>query len=345
MKTTTQQPDPSNIIQTGMGFWPSKVLLTAMNAGLFTMLAKQAQTVKQIKQNLNWKCTDRHAMDFMDALHALQFLKRKGSGDSAAYSNADDADTFLDKDKPSYIGGILEMANNRLFRFWADLDEGLKTGKAQNESKRGEDLFEVIYSSPEKLKEFIHAMSGIQLGNFMSFAKTFDFSSYHSLCDIGGSGAMLSIQVALQQPHMQCISFDLPPVEPVAAETIERFQLSDRVKTVSGDFFADDFPSADIIVMGNILHDWSEEKKQLLINKAYKALPENGVLVVIENIIDEDRSQNVFGLMMSLNMLIETKEGFDFTLSDFEGWTQKAGFRSVDQLPLAGPTSAALAYK
>jgi hypothetical protein len=183
------------------------------------------------------------------------------------------------------------------------------------------------------------------MGSFAAFAERFDFSRYKTLCDIGGAGAMLSIQVAKSNPHMKCTSFDLPPVEPIAKEIIESFDLSDKVTTASGDFFKDEFPSADIIVMGNVLHDWNEEKKCFLIKKAYDALPEDGALVVIESIIDNQRSQNVFGLTMSLNMLIETGEGFDFTLNDFSKWTKATGFKTVDLLPLAGPTSAAIAYK
>jgi hypothetical protein len=346
MEKTTQQPNPSNIMQIGLGFWASKVLLTAVNAGLFTHLAKKPLSLKEIKALFNWNCMDRHASDFLDTLYALKFIIREGIGDTAIYSNTVDTDFFLDKQKPSYIGGILEMANNRLFRFWANLDDAMKTGKLQNEAaNNGENLFEAIYKSPEKTREFIHAMTGIQVSNFIAFASKFDFSNYKTLCDIGGSGAMLSVQVAMQNPHISCNSFDLPVVEPVALENITHFHLSDRIKTTVGDFFKDTFPKADVIVMGNILHDWSKERKIILIKKAYDALPEGGAFVAIENVIDNNRSQNVFGLTMSLNMLIETEEGFDYTLSDFEKWAKLAGFKTVDLIPLAGPSSAAIAYK
>src|SRR6056297_414863 len=338
-------PDPSNIMKIGMGFFTSKVLLTAVNAGLFTRLSKNPQNINQIKNHMGWTCTDRHAMDFLDTLHSLGFLKREGVGFKSSYSNSLESDIFLDEDKNSYIGGMLKMANNRLFRFWADLDLALKTGEAQNESKHGDDIFEAIYSDQEKLKEFIHAMTGVQMGNFVAFANNFDFTKYRSLCDVGGSGATLSIQVAMHQPHMSCTSLDLPPVQPIANENIQKFKVGDRVRAISGDFFVDDFPNADIIVMGNILHDWGMDKKQVLIKKAYDALPENGAYVVIENIIDDERNSNIFGMTMSLNMLIETQNGFDFTLSDFYSWTSKAGFSSVELLPLAGPSSAAIAYK
>lgn len=345
MQTTTQ-PTPSNIMQVGLGFWASKVLLTAVNAGLFTHLAKKPLSLKEIKALLNWNCMNRHASDFLDTLFALGFLKREGIGESAIYSNTDDTNFFLDKEKPGYIGGILEMANNRLFRFWANLDDAMKTGKLQNEAaNKGDNLFEAIYSSPEKTREFVNAMTGIQVSNFIEFANKFNFSKYKTLCDIGGAGAMLSIQVALHNPHISCNSFDLPHVKPVALENITHYHLSDRIKTTDGDFFNDAFPKADIITMGNILHDWSEERKLILIKKAYDALPEGGAFVAIENVIDNQRAQNVFGLTMSLNMLIETEEGFDYTLSDFENWTNQAGFKTVEQIPLAGPSSAAIAYK
>ena len=342
----TQPLNPSGIMQIGLGFWPSKVLLTAVSAGLFTHLAKQPLSRKEIKALLNWNCMDRHASDFLDTLFALKFLKREGINDSAIYSNTDETNFFLDKEKPSYIGGILEMMNNRLFRFWANLDEGMKTGKLQNEAAdEGENLYEAIYKSPEKIREFVHAMTGIQMGNFIAFATKFDFSKYKTLCDIGGSGAMLSIQVAMKNPHIICNNFDLPPIEAVAKENINQFNLSDRIKTTIGDFFNDPFPKADVIVMGHILHNWSEEKKLILIKKAYDALPEGGAFVAIENVIDNERSQNILGLTMSLNMLIETEEGFDYTHSDFENWTKQAGFKKAEQINLAGSSSAAIAYK
>lgn len=346
MQQTTQQPNPSSIMQVGLGFWPSKVLLTAVNEGLFTHLAKKPLSLKEIKTLFNWNCMDRHASDFLDTLVALKFLKRVGINETAIYSNSEDTDFFLDKQKPSYIGGILEMMNNRLFGFWSNLDKAMRTGKLQNEAaNNGENLYEAIYKSPELTKEFVHAMTGIQIGNFIAFAKKFDFSKYHTLCDIGGSGAMLSIQVATHNPHMICNSFDLPPIEAVAKENIARFNLNDRIKTTVGDFFTDALPKADIIVMGHILHNWSEEKKLVLIKKAYDALPEGGAFVAIENVIDNERSQNILGLTMSLNMLIETEEGFDYTHSDFENWAKQSGFKTVDQIPLAGPASAAIAYK
>ena len=341
------QPSPEGILKIGMGFWASKVLLTAVQLQLFTILAKEGkQSASQLYARFQFKCSTRNCFDFLDTLVSLGFLHRDGLLSTAQYSNGPDVEVFLDKNKPSYIGGILEMANNRLYKFWGDLEDGLRTGKAQNEMKHGgNDLFAEIYKEPKRLAEFVHGMSGIQMGNFMAFPQKFDFSNYKTLTDVGGAGAMLSIMVAKHQPNMACTSFDLPPVEPIAQANINQFQLCAKVKTKSGDFFNDELPKADVVEMGNILHYWNEEKKLVLMKKAYDALPSGGAFVAIENVIDDERKQNTFGMLMSLNMLIETEEGFDYTFADFNGWAKKAGFTKTALIPLTGPTSAAVAYK
>ncbi len=341
---TKKQVDPSKIMQIGMGFWASKTLLTAVNMGLFTLLAQKELSGKEIKNALGLH--ERSLYDFLDTLVALGFLNRTGLKETAFYNNTDDSDLFLDKNKPAYIGGILEMSNNRLYAFWNDLEDGLKTGKPQNESKNSdESIFEVLYSDKEKMKEFLQAMGGVQMGNFMTFSHKFDFSPYHTLSDIGGAGANLSIQVVKNNEHMRCISFDLPPVNSIATENVNKMGLEDRITIQSGDFFKDDFPKADVITMGNILHDWGTDDKLILIQKAYNALPQGGALVIIENIIDDNRSENAFGLLMSLNMLIETDKGFDFSKADFDALTNSIGFKETHLMPLTGPSSAIIAIK
>jgi hypothetical protein len=336
--------DPSNIMQVGMGFWASKTLLTAVKLELFSHLASKPLTGAEIKHEL---CLNGRGMyDFLDTLVALGFLQRKGNKETAVYSNSPDSDHFLDKSKLSYMGGLLEMANNRLYPFWNFLEEALKRGTPQNETRLGEKSpFEEIYSDIDKTREFVNAMSGIQAGNFITFATQFDFSSYSTLCDVGGAGAHLSTHVVTHNPHMNCISFDLPPVSPIALENISLMGVANKVKVVSGDFFTDSFPQADVITMGNVLHGLGTSDKLMLIGKAYDALPKGGALVVIENIIDDERRENAFGLMMSLNMLIETAEGYDFTAADFEEWSKEAGFSETSVMRLTGPTSAVVAIK
>ena len=336
--------NPSRIMQIGMGFMASKTLLSAIKLELFTTLGQTALTSEEVRVQLGLH--ERGVSDFLDALLSLGFLEREGTGKEALYRNSVETALFLDKNSPHYQGGFLEMANDRLYAFWGNLEAGLKSGKPQNELKDGgEDVFATIYADPKTLGQFLEAMSAIQMGNFIALAEKFDFSPYNTLADIGGASGSLAIQVALRHPQMQCITFDLPPVEPIAQETIAKFGLSSRISVVSGDFFVDDFPQADVITMGIILHDWNLEKKKLLMRKAYNALPAGGVLIAIEKIIDDDRRTNSFGLLMSLNMLIETGDGFNFTGADFTAWAQEIGFKQTTIMPLTRSASAAIALK
>jgi len=303
-------------------------------------------TAMEIKSLLNFNCLDRHVYDLLDTLAYFGFLKREGLLETARYANSPDTELFLDKAKPSYIGGLLEMLNDRLYGFWGNLEEALQTGKCQNEVRGGGvPFFETIYKYPEKLKGFVNAMTGIQVGNFVALAQSFDFSKYRTFLDVGGSAGILSIMVARHQPHMTCTTFDLPPIKPVAEETIQKFGLADRVAAAAGDFFTEGFPKADVITMGNILHDWNEDVKLMLMRKAYDALPDGGAFIAVESVIDNERRQNVFGMMMSLNMLIENTDGFDYSFADFVGWAKQAGFITTAAIPLTGPTSAVIAYK
>ncbi|GIV58292.1 MAG: methyltransferase/methylase [Rhodothermaceae bacterium] len=336
--------DPGRIMQTATAFWASKVLLTAVAFDLFTLLGDRSMTAAQLGERL--ALHPRGTYDFFDALVALRFLEREGDGPEGQYRNTPETAAFLDRTSPMYIGGLLEMLNARLFGHWDKLGTALRTGEAQTEAQEtGRSLFEELYSDPDRLGQFLEAMSGIQAGNFQVLARDFDFSGYQSVSDIGGALGLLSCIVGAAHPHLHFNSFDLPPVAPHAQRRVEAAGMADRVDVVSGDFFEDELPPADVVTMGNILHDWNLEKKQMLIRKAYRALPDGGAFIAIENVIDDARRENAFGLLMSLNMLIELGDGFDYTAADFRGWCQEAGFKRFAFLPLAGPATAAIAYK
>lgn len=335
---------PARIMEVGMAFWPARTLLTAVKLGVFTELGHGAKTGDELRTALGLH--PRSTPDFFDTLVALRFLEREGDGVEARYRNTVETATFLDRKSAAFMGGFLEMAHDRLYPFWGNLAEGLKTGKPQNETKDGgKGVFEELYSQPERLEQFMDAMAGISAGNFHAFAEKFDFSKYKTLTDIGGATGLLSMLVAKQNPHMTCTTTDLPEAVEIAKKKIEEAGMSDKVKAEPVNFFTDDFPKADVVTMGMILHDWNLEKKMMLIRKAYDALPEGGAFVAIENIIDDARRENAFGLMMSLNMLIEFGEAFDFTGADFDGWCREVGFKRTDVIHLAGPASAAVAYK
>ncbi len=334
----------SRILEVGFGFWHSKVLLTAVELGVFTCLSDQPMRGSELGAML--KLHPRGVWDFLDALVSMDFLHRDGEGESAYYKNTNDTAYYLDKTKLTYIGGVLEMCSERLFRIWDDLDIALKTGKPQNENKyRQKPIFEELYEDPPRLEQFMNAMRGLSYSNYEAFSEKFDFSQYKSLCDVGGATALLSSLVAKKHAHLKCSTFDLPQVEPIAKKWLAKEGLLGRVAVVSGNFFEDELPVADIITMGLILHDWDLERKKHLIQLAFNSLPEGGVLIAIENIIDDERRENTFGLMMSLNMLMEFGDAFDFTGADFWGWCKEAGFKRYEIMHLSGSCSAAIAYK
>jgi SAM-dependent methyltransferase len=340
----TSLPAPDSILQIAFGFWNSKVLLTAVTFGLFTTLGQRRLSGAQIREELGLH--PRGVADFLDALVAMKFLEREGDGPDAKYFNTPATALYLDRNSPRYIGGILEMLNARLFKFWHDLPEALQTGQPQNETKHGEKgIFEELYADSAKLEQFLDAMTGLSRINFEELAEKFDFSRYRTLCDIGGATGLLCIEVAKKHPPIQCISFDLPPVAPVAKKHIGVAGLSDRIRIESGDFFHDPLPKADVITMGMILHDWNLEKKMQLIRAAYDAVAPGGAFIVVEALIDNPRRDNVFGLLMSLNMLVEFGEAFDYSGADFEKWCRQVGFKRFETIHLAGPSYAAIAYK
>jgi precorrin-6B methylase 2 len=337
-------PTPDHILQIGTGFWASKTLLSAVELDLFTVLGTRPLTADEIGARLGLHA--RSAVDFLDSLVSLGLLARHGDGAQARYANTTDTAAFLDRGSPAYLGGILEMLNSRLYGFWGSLTEALTTGQPQNEMKTlGGDFFGALYADEQRLEGFLRAMQGIQMGNFVALLDRIDLSSADTLCDVGGASGVLCALAAQRYPQLRAVTFDLPPVIPIAERTLAAMNVDQRVTPVAGDFFVDDLPRADVVVMGNILHDWDNDQKQTLIGKAYASLADGGRLIAIENLIDDARRENTFGLLMSLNMLIETSGGSDYTGAQFDAWCRAAGFTRTEIVPLAGPTSAAIAYK
>lgn len=162
---------------------------------------------------------------------------------------------------------------------------------------------------------------------------------------MGTAQGDLAVQVALAHPHLAGTGFDLAEVGPIFEEYAQQQGVGSRLRFAAGDFFADPLPKADVVMMGHILHDWDLAQKKQLVRKAYDALPAGGAFVVYEAIIDDDRSKNAFGLLMSLNMLIETPGGFDYTGADCMGWMRECGFREAHVEHLVGPDSMVVGIK
>lgn len=339
MTTETNVISPERIFQLGLGFWGSKVLLSAVELGVFTELANGPATLDLLRERLG--LNTRGTRDFFDALVSLGMLERV----DGSYWNTPETDLFLDRNKPSYAGGLLEMANARLYPFWGSLTEGLQTGRPQNEAKTGGDFFAALYQDDARLRQFAHAMTGISMGPAIAIAEQFPWRDYRTLIDLGTAEGNLPVQVALRHPHITAAGTDLPQLEPAFNDFVAAHGLSDRLRFQTNDFLGELLPRADVIVMGHILHDWDLEQKRMLIRKAFDSLPEGGAILIYDMIIDDERRHNAMGLLMSLNMLIETPGGFDYTGADCRAWLAEAGFTQSYVEHLVGPESMVVGIK
>jgi O-methyltransferase/methyltransferase family protein len=336
---TNRQPVPDAILQLGLAFWGSKALLTAVELGLFTALANGPLTAESLTAKLGLQ--PRGTTDWLDALVSLGMLNRAGD----QYANTPAAGLYLDRAKPGYLGGMLEMANARLYPFWGSLTEALRTGRPQNEAKTGGDFFAALYQDQARLRQFLRAMTGLSMGAAAALAEKFPWDRYHTVIDIGAAEGCVPAQLALRHTHLTGGGFDLPAAGPAFDDYVAACGLTGRLRFYPGDFFADPLPPADVLVLGHILHDWSLQEKLTLIRKAYDALPDGGALIIYESIIDDDRRANTFGLLMSVNMLIETPAGFDYTADDCRSWLAGAGFSDSYAELLTGPDSMVVGIK
>ncbi|MGH7257844.1 MAG: methyltransferase [Nitrospiraceae bacterium] len=335
----TRQVTSERILNLGLGFWGSKTLLSAVELGLFTELAKGPLDANVLTKRL--ALHQRSARDFFDALVALGMLRRTGT----RYANTPETSLFLDRGKPSYVGGILEMCNARLYHFWGSLTKALRTGKPQNEVKTGEDFFGTLYADPKRLEGFLKAMTGISQGTARAMAGKFPWRKYRSFADVGCAQGGVAAEIALAHKHLTGEGMDLPIVRPIFEDYARARGVDKRLRFHAGDFFKDPLPKTDVLIMGHILHDWNLDEKRMLVRKVYDALPSGGALIVHEAIIDDARKKNVLGLLMSLNMLIETPGGFDFTGADCTRWMKEAGFKRTKVEKLVGPDSMVVGIK
>jgi hypothetical protein len=335
---TNEQTTPDAIMQLGLAFWGSKALLSAVELGLFTTLAQGPLTGNELTAKLELQ--PRGTTDWLDALVSLGMLERTVD----EYANTPATGLFLDRNKPSYIGGMLEMATAVLYPSWGSLTDALRTGQPHNQANAGQD-FLAMYQDQDRLRKFLHAMTGLSMGAAQAIAEKFPWDRYHTVIDIGAAEGCVPVQLALRHPHLTGGGLDLPATGGIFEEYVARHGLAGRLRFYPGDFFASPLPPADVLIMGHILHDWSLQEKLTLLRKAYDALPDGGALIVYDAIIDDDRRANTFGLLMSVNMLVETQAGFDYTATECRSWMADTGFRDSYTQPLPGPDSMVVGIK
>jgi SAM-dependent methyltransferase len=329
---------PSRILDLAYAFWQSKALLSAVELGVFTSLAEGPLDLETLTARTGLH--QRGARDFFDALVALGLLHRDAAG---LYGNQPDTDLFLDRSKASYLGGLLEHLNARHFCNWSRLTQALRTGRPQS-GALADGSYPALYSDKAVQDLFLNGMTGGSLIAARALAAIFPWHRYKSIVDIGTAQGCVPVEIAYAHPHLTVGGFDLPAVETAFNEYVTSHRLSDRLTFYPGDFLSDPLPHADVLVMGRILHNWDHPTRLLLFQKAYQALSPGGALIVYDPLIDDERSKP-HGLLSSLNMLVETKGGSEYSGEECRTWMTHVGFQEIHIAPLGDMHSAIIGTK
>lgn len=337
--TTPAPRGPDRLLQLGLAYQRAKTLLTAVELGVFTVLADRPLDLETLRQTLG--IDRRGARDFMDALVALGLLVRDAD---ARYANTAETDRYLDRNKSTYIGGVLEHNNARHFAIWNSLTEALRTGRPQA-GLDDPSHFQELFTDERALGHFVNAMTVRSRPVAEALAAAFPWTRYRSMVDIGCSQGAALVQIACSHPHISGVGFDLPHLQPHFGAYVASHALADRLRFQAGDFFRDPLPGAEVLMFGRVLHNWDLAAKTMLLKKAYDALPPGGTLIVYERLIDDERRTNAAALLSSLNMLLMSAGGFDFTAADGVGWMREAGYRDIRVEPLTADQSMIVGVK
>jgi SAM-dependent methyltransferase len=336
---TLNSVTPDHILEVAQGFRGAKALLSAVELDVFTVLADGPLELEHLSAQLGLNA--RGARDFLDALVALGMLVRPHNG---RYGNSAETDLYLDRNKPTYVGGVLESSNTRLYGVWGTLTTALRTGKPQCE-KSAAGNFAPLYADEMLREAFVSSMTAQTRSVAKALAIKFPWQDRSTLIDIGTAQGCLPVEIAHAHPHITGGGFDLALLEASFARYVGEHGLANRLRFYPGDFFNGPLPTADVLVLGRVLHNWDLAAKKMLLKKAYDALPPDGTLIVYERLIDDERCVNAVGLLSSLNMLLTSTGGFDFTGAECIGWMHEIGFRGIRLEPLTTEQSMVVGVK
>jgi SAM-dependent methyltransferase len=329
--------DLGSIMAMARSFYPSQLLLTAVRLEVFTALADGPKTEQALRERVNLH--PRGSRDFFDALVSQGLLVRDGE----LYANGSTAQQHLDRNKPeSYLGGFLALSG-QIYPLWANLAESLRTGKPQvNEDH----IFEIYQGPIEQQREFFATMATVTRMSAPELAKVLDWSHHMSFVDVGGSTGTLSAELVKAHPHLKATCLDLPLLERHFDETVAELGVADKVAFRAADFFTEPLPEADVVILSHILHDWDVEQRKELLRKAFAAVNPGGAVLVLDTMIDDERKSRGHALLFSLDMLLFSPGGSEYTFGELTGWLAEAGFVNPSAHLIARDfETLAIAYK
>jgi SAM-dependent methyltransferase len=325
--------DPVAVKRLGNAFCEAKLLLTATELGLFTVLDAGPASVEEVRAKLG--LGDRGVRDFLDGLVALGLLERADD----SYANGPAASELLVQGKDSYSGGFLERANRMLYPAWGKLTDALRTGTPQAQARHG-----AVLADPATRNAYLAMMDSVNGLLVEDLLTLFPWSAHGSVADIGGARGNVAGLLAKANPGLRGTVFDLPPVAGPAREHLTALGVADRVEFQPGDFFTDRLPTADVLILGHVLHNWSPAQRQELVGKCYAALAPGGALLIYDAMLDDER-QDLSKLLVSINMLLVTEGGSEYAVGECRDYLLTAGFTRPAVHPLGANNILVVGYK
>jgi hypothetical protein len=329
-KDAARPEPPRNPIERALAGWqPAKVLMAANRLDVFTVLGDRLLSVREIARACGTH--PRSTALLLNACVALGFLRKE----KRRYGNTPEGLELLVRGRPTYIGDSINHAD-WLWRNWARLADAVRTNRpviAPADPGEG----------PTIHRDFILAMHDRSMRTGEALAQALDLSGRRQLFDAGGGPGTYSCFLAKRYPDLHCIVFDLPPVMPIAQETIASFGLEDRVVTRPGDYSRDDFGEGnDVVLLSAIFHSMPPRRAKRLLRKAHDSLIKGGLVVVQENLVDSSKVSPIGAVLFALNMLVNTNEGRSYSGSEIGAWMRETGFTDPRVIRLEAPATGSL---
>lgn len=322
---------PAVVADLGLAFCGSKLLLAALELGVFTALADGPLDETDLRPRLGLH--ERGARDFLESLVALGLLVRHGH----AYANTPEVAGLVRG--PAYAAGFLDGANHVLYPAWGGLSTALRTGAPQADG----DL-DGMLRDPGRQRMYLAMMDGLSAPLAPVLATAIDWSDVTTVADVGGARGNLVTLLLAAHPHLRGVVFDRPQNGDPCAEHTAAAGVGDRVAFHGGDFFTDPLPAADVMVVGHVLADFSEDRRRALIGSAFRALPPGGTLLVYDP-MPADENPSLPSLVASLHMLVMTSAGAGYRPSRCLSWMTDAGFVRTSTRPLPLGNGLVVAHK